>query len=505
MKSTLQLLLAIFISCASEAETLWVAQSSAGANDGSSAENAKAISWLSTQSSWGTGDGIVGPGDTVMLSGAISNAVVVGTNGTAGQPITISFASGAQLTATNWPATGAVNVGSFNFVTIDGAGVGVIRNTQNGTDLAYQADSTGIYATLANNVTVRRLIVTNLYERTPGSTNDGNRYGIAVLMDQVSDLLVESNRLWGGDTMVSATWQSGAFSNWTIHANTIGGCNHGITLGCSTAGAYLTNVVLSANRINDFSVWNGHASLHLDGIIIFVESPSPGYDGRLDGLRVFGNHIGPDVGTINTAGLFINVFKLGQVVAPWIYNNIFEQEVDESWSNGHIYMGPAIGGVTNGLVANNTFTADYPDGFCLNGASDCVFINNLSLSVGTGVSFGGSSSIPAAFASNTNIFANVYQSSGAFYGPSYAGYTFAGWQGLGFDSGSVTNVPSVIGYRPEAGDTIAIGKGIDLSAYFTTDFTGATRVAPWDIGAYEYLGRQATAGTVNVGTLNIAP
>lgn len=48
-----------------------------------------------------------------------------------------------------------------------------------------------------------------------------------------------------------------------------------------------------------------------------------------------------------------------------------------------------------------------------------------------------------------------------------------------------------------------IGAGFDLSSFFTDDLTGATRVAPWDIGAYEYLGRRATAGTVNVGTLNI--
>ncbi|MDA3808174.1 MAG: hypothetical protein PF440_09750 [Thiomicrorhabdus sp.] len=33
----------------------------------------------------------------------------------------------------------------------------------------------------------------------------------------------------------------------------------------------------------------------------------------------------------------------------------------------------------------------------------------------------------------------------------------------------------------------AIGAGTDLSAYFTTDITGATRTVPWDIGAFAYI------------------
>jgi hypothetical protein len=64
--------------------------------------------------------------------------------------------------------------------------------------------------------------------------------------------------------------------------------------------------------------------------------------------------------------------------------------------------------------------------------------------------------------------------------------------------------PLLVNFVPQAGSP-AIGSGTDLSAFFTDDFTSSTRVAPWDIGAYEYLGRRATAGTVNVGTLTITP
>lgn len=55
----------------------------------------------------------------------------------------------------------------------------------------------------------------------------------------------------------------------------------------------------------------------------------------------------------------------------------------------------------------------------------------------------------------------------------------------------------------------AVGSGVDLSSIFTTDITGATRSAPWDIGAYEFDGSEppppttpyATAVSATVGTL----
>ena len=44
-----------------------------------------------------------------------------------------------------------------------------------------------------------------------------------------------------------------------------------------------------------------------------------------------------------------------------------------------------------------------------------------------------------------------------------------------------------------------IGQGTDLSVTFTTDITGATRTAPWDIGAFKYAG-SATKGIMNLKT-----
>jgi len=43
-------------------------------------------------------------------------------------------------------------------------------------------------------------------------------------------------------------------------------------------------------------------------------------------------------------------------------------------------------------------------------------------------------------------------------------------------------------FEPSTSVTGVTSQGVDLSGVFTTDINGATRVVPWDIGAYEYNG-----------------
>ena len=68
--------------------------------------------------------------------------------------------------------------------------------------------------------------------------------------------------------------------------------------------SYVDDFVISGNRINDLDVWEGNAGLHLDGVILFNESP--GTTGSFRRLRFYGNHIGPNIGKTNTAALFMD-------------------------------------------------------------------------------------------------------------------------------------------------------------------------------------------------------
>lgn len=59
------------------AEDIYVAQTAAGDDNGTSCANAKSAVWFNTAGSWGGGAGEIDPGDTVHLCGTISTALIV--------------------------------------------------------------------------------------------------------------------------------------------------------------------------------------------------------------------------------------------------------------------------------------------------------------------------------------------------------------------------------------------------------------------------------------------
>lgn len=169
--------------------------------------------------------------------------------------------------------------------------------------------------------------------------------------------------------------------------------------------------------------------------------------------------------------------------------------------------------VPNTLFYNNTFYKSGRDSnwAIIYGATDAGHADNLTLynncfvecaadETRANVGWYGGSGV-------TNLVANYNLVTGAAGsdGQTKTGFTTGGLEANGINGSEPLFTDAASGtFTVQAGSPV-IGAGTDLSAYFTDDFTGATRVAPWDIGAYEYLGRTATANTVNVGTLTITP
>lgn len=79
--------------------------------------------------------------------------------------------------------------------------------------------------------------------------------------------------------------------------------------------------------------------------------------------------------------------------------------------------------------------------------------------------------------------------------------TFAQWQALGFDANSavVDNPHLTSSYIPETGSA-AIGKGLNLSNFSTTDYAGNPRPATgnWTIGAYQVASSTGGAGIITI-------
>jgi hypothetical protein len=469
------------------AEDIYIAQAAQGSDTGAAAANAHSAAWFNAAGNWGTGAGKISAGDTVHLVGTISTALTVQASGASGSVITILFESGAKLSAAHWTTSGALNINSKSFLVIDGGTNGLIECTDNGTTKTYQVDTNGILGAGLDHVTIQNLTITNMYDRTAFSTTDGHRMGIPINIAG-SYLTVQNCTLSGGDTMIAISYTTGSQSNWTVTGNTISNCNHGITMGCAQVNAFVTDVTISNNLIDHLDCWGPISGNHLDGIIIFNEASDS--SGSITNLYVYGNTIGPNVGTINTAAVFLDTAG-PQLVNARVYNNLFTYVSPYGWANGCV-----VGGATGLLIANNTFIGYRTRGSgsatglgSKPGGTNIIHENNLYYSVGCVVNFGGSSSFPAVFVSEYNIYYDLPGGTGAFYFPNYAAGNWSLWQGAGYDATghSTRSQPTLdANYVPTSADTVAKGKGTNLSAYFTTDKNGNPRPATgaWDIGAF---------------------
>lgn len=467
-------------------EEVFIAESQLGGNSGIDCSNAHSAAWFNTSGNWANPKqaGSIGPGDTVHLCGSIATALKVQASGSADLPITILFETDAKLSREYFPQSGAINVDSKSYVTIDGGTNGRIENTNNGTAKSYQNDTTGIQGHTVNYLTIKNLTITDLYVRTPGSTTDRNRIGIAIEV-YGSNIMIQNNSLSEGDTLIAISY-NGSYSNITMDSNSISRCNHGITVGAYTGTPDLTNLTIMNNSIDNLDVWNGVSGNHLDGIIIFNEKAD--YSGSITNCYIYGNTIGPDIGTITTAGIFIDVYASRQMVNMQIYNNLFTARAPYYWTNGFIRVKSSL----NALIVNNTIISYSRSGIGISigtESSGTIIKNNLLYSVGTPISLGAAASMPVNMVSDYNVFWDIPTTgTGAFYQPKYAASTWTAWKALGFDGNSTINQPLLDdNYVPTLQDTVARDRGLDLSTHFSSDKRGYARPpGKWDIGAYQY-------------------
>ena len=165
------------------------------------------------------------------LSGTFTSTFTIQASGTSGNVITILFEPGAKFEKAVWQG-GAIAGANKSYITIDGGTNGLIQATDNGTALGNQvSDSVGLNFSGISNFIIRNLKIDKMYVRTPGSA-DGSRYGRPIVILGVgSNVTIENCSLFEGDTCIGISFVRGTASNLIIRNNTIGRCNHGITIG----------------------------------------------------------------------------------------------------------------------------------------------------------------------------------------------------------------------------------------------------------------------------------
>ncbi len=485
----------------------YISQSGIGGADGSSAANARAVSWLNTSGNWGEGAGKVSAGDTVRLAGTISSPITVHGSGAAGKPITILFETGAKLSGPglrgNW-----ITVDTKDYITIDGgasgiiggrganlAGAnGVIENTDNGTGRGNQVNTTGIFTRGCRHIIVRNLVIRNLYVRTDIEDMAGEGHGFYMDDDNrrgINNHLISNCHL--NDMRVGVAWEYGPnTSDLTMNQVTTTRVNFGGRCGGWGAGVSGTRLNVTHCWIYDFLNWDNYSKndkYHHDGFFIWAVSGATWAEANFVG-NIIGPHYTTYPGGYNSATA--GIFTQGGIAGPInIYNNTFPNDGKGGPSDGIVSLSTTGTGVFR--VLNNTFIggtgANQLNFSAMTGGKLTILIRN-NIFTGPdraiGSLFRNGVTINSSHNLGYRLVANPF-SWGT--GGDGGGISLASWKSATKqDANWITANPRLTEtYRLVRGSP-AIGAGENLSQYFSTDAAGNSRPAsgPWDVGAFMF-------------------
>ncbi len=464
-KSIFRLLLALLVPALASAADVYVAQS--GSGNASSCAQARTIQ----AGDWAAGN-------TIHLCGtwtgtANSTMITVGASGTAGNPITIKWETGAVLTAPAWSNNGAINADGRSYIVIDGNNNDPgITATANGSELANHINSRGIYFGAASNNEVKNLIIRNLYVQVQFGTAAG-QHGEGIWI-RGSNNRFHHNTF---DHLSCGIWLDAnnvIITGNEFDHNDIGHFNWGIFINPYNSGGKIQNTLVHDNHIHDMKNWDVTGDdYHHDGIFA-VHTGTTIADG-ITGLYVYNNLFDGSMSdcatdprgqgtTCATAWFYSN----DSISGEYLFNNIFVGD------NGNSYLAEGgYGSDTNFNFYNNVF--DCANGYCLSFGSghNYTFKNNLFLNVG----------------SNPNYFPATPKTF------DYNAYEARSGVTPFFSDAHPTNVTeasmALTNYRPGATSTLR-SVGTNLTGLGITqlnsDAAGASRPssAAWDIGAYQY-------------------
>lgn len=500
--------------CPASATSVYIAQSSTGAASGADCADAFPVSWFNTAANWGSAAAQIGPGTTVYLCGTFTGAanstmLSAQGSGASGNPITIMFETGANLTAPYWSASGgAINLGSQSYITVNGGTNGIIQDTQNGTGLTYQVPSLGIY-TVGGNVTIENLTIENLYVHTSPSDTTVDQTEVRCVYLSGSNVTVTNNLMHDAGWCVFHIFNNGD-ANVTVSNNQIYNIDHGIMVASGVAGGNSGPFSYFGNYIHDYANWDTTTNVyHHDGLHCFTDS-TDGVPAHFNGLNIYNNWFdgGTDTTTTYTAHIFLeggnssNSTPCADATSSVaIYNNVLigDQPVNNGLLNAasgnvHIY--------NNTIIDNNPADVSNPNSFCYTASSagaalSVVFENNVLSGCDTLVYVTGVSS----FTTNYNVYANA--GGNAFInGSNYFGPTqLSSWQSsIGGDASSSYRASaglSSLGVPSSGAATINAGAnltGLSIAPLDMTTSAGDT-ITPikrpptgstWDVGAYEF-------------------
>lgn len=420
----------------------YVAQTSQGTGNGSSCANAEAVTTLSTSTEWR-------PGNVIGLCGTISSSLSAMGSGSAGSPITLYFEPGALMSQ---PAASTfLNLSNRSYITVNGGQNGVIENTANGTTLGNSASTVAIQATPCNGCTIENLTIRNIYVRTSISDESNGASNGACLVISGSNMTVANN------TMDYAHWclvddAGPTDSNVRVYGNNISNTDHGIALAFNntTGGPGLGPFYFYDNYVHDYAAWDSTTgAYHHDGFHCY-HSQSSGYDlpyiGR--GLYLYNNVFGGDLGTDNTAQLYLEGAPNGRGTGSlcstpnspiYIFNNVVETS---SHPPNNEYFTLASG---TDYIYNNTIAGNRDDCLSFNDADGGRATLENDLISGCNQEISNSGAYDGSMVPDYNLYGAGGSNAFSCNDKTYAFSAFSSWKScIGGDSHSRTTSDAMV-------------------------------------------------------------
>jgi hypothetical protein len=377
----------------SRASDIYISQAGTGSG-ASCTDPAKAMSALAGN-----------PGDTWHLCSTFTGTAgarlfTVTGSGTATAPITIKFEPGAILTAPYWSQYGAVNIAGRSYIVVDGANVGVIQNTANGTGLGNQKPSNGVYAYQCANCTTKNLAIVNLYVRTSASD-------LALSSASLVPCIYfpySTNFTIDHVTCHDAGWAfAGGGNGLTVKNSEAYHVDHGVAFGAS---GKFSGPTITGNHFHDFAAWDStNDTYHHDGIHLWAI----GAGNTIIGGVISGNSFDGDPGACcTTAYVFIQCDVEGISITGnrlHVPNGRSIIPIEVAWWDNTVYPAgaPHMAHATRNSVSKNLVVIDSGK------TAGVVASGQLNFSFTGNVIFGGNGDVGFPNTTLSTVDNNTYQ------------------------------------------------------------------------------------------------
>lgn len=488
------ILVAFFLAFAgaANADTFYISNNGGSVTCNGGTQNSSTPSFFNAGGNWANPkvSGKIGPGDTVYLCGVLTGNVNTTLlqfqkSGSSGNPITLKFDTGADVTSPAWNASGAIDCNGQSYVTIDGGTNGKIENTADGDALTYQIVTAGVNSSngACLNLTAQNLTITNLYIKTEDSNN--NTDDSAGINQAGVNALITHNSIDHTATGIGMAGVNGT-ANQEISFNTLSFCQHCITAGAG-GSATADGIKIHDNDIGGGAyLWdNSNNNYHHNAIIMVCEN---GQNPCIKNLMIYNNYVHGkwSVTGHTTSMFFLDDYETSNIQGT-VFNNFISMDPgDAGTGDGYIDGGRQVG------FYNNTIVTPYTDKcFSVWNYPQVAVKNNICSQSGQGNAV---SSVSGEKPQNGGVKPdyNLY-------------YGVATWSyGTGADNYSQWRPECACDTNAQNGNnpmlnsdgtlqsgSPAIGAGTNLTSLEITqlnsDMGGTARPSsgPWDVGAYQ--------------------